>query len=105
MTERRRSPRLPAGADDAAALPVQHAIQILDISLSGVLLHATTRIDVGARVNLRLNLAGAPLAVDAEIRRVTAAKVAGGVSAYRIGAAFVSLTPKQRGLLERFERQ
>ena len=88
-----------------AKLPTRQAVQVLDISLIGVLLQSSRRIDPGTRACLRLNLAGAPFSADVEVRRV--APVGDGLreSGYRIGAKFVGIALEHRQLIERFASQ
>jgi hypothetical protein len=76
-----------------------NSVRILDISVGGVLLAAAHPMPVGARGRLSLNLAGSPLAVEVEIRRVAPSREDGG---FRIGAMFVDVNPTQRDTIERF---
>ena len=61
-------------------------------------------IDPGTRGCLRLNLWGAPFAVDVEVSRV-APFTNGRELAYHVGAKFVAITPENRQLLEQFASQ
>ena len=82
-----------------AGLPVAASVQILDISLSGVLVESSQPTRQGARGHLRVDLGGAPLSADVEVRRVSSAE---GTDRYRIGASFVNLSPEQQQLIGRF---
>ncbi len=105
MEERRRSARVSVGAANVANLPTTQSVQVLDISLAGVLLHASRRIDPGTRGCLRLNLWGAPFAADVEVRRVSPINDNGRHVGYRVGASFVGISPEHRQLIERFASQ
>jgi hypothetical protein len=104
MEERRRSVRV-AVESSSANLPTTQSVQVLDISLVGVLLHANRRVDPGSRGCLRLNLWGAPFAADVEVRRVAPIVDNGRHEGYRVGAAFVAISAEHRQLIERFASQ
>ena len=99
MEDRRRSPRRQVRGQ-SAGIPVAESVRLLDLSSAGVLLETPTPTDLGALAKLRFTVAGEPLAVDVEVRRVTA-----GPSGYRVGARFVEMTPVHRRLIERFMGQ
>jgi len=92
---------------EVAMLPAAENVQVLDISVIGVLLHSSRRVALGTRGSLRLNLAGAPFSAEVEIRRVSPAGINPGDSGsgYRIGATFIGITPDHRQLIERFASQ
>ena len=102
MVERRRSVRVGVGHGSLASLPAALNVQVLDISVIGVLLHSSREVDPGARGSLRLNLAGAPFSADIEVRRVLTIQDDGGRTAFRVGARFVGISSENRQLIERF---
>src|SRR5262245_5617923 len=105
MDERRRSVRVALQPSNVASLPTSQNVKVLDISLVGVLLHTSRRIDPGTRGCLRLNLWGAPFAADVEVRRVSPIMDNGRHEGYRVGAAFVAISAEHRQLIERFASQ
>jgi len=105
MEERRRSVRVAVEPSNVAHLPIAQSVQVLDISLAGVLLHATRRIDPGTRGSLRLNLWGSPFSADVEVRRVAPILDNGRHEGYRVGATFVAISAEHRQLIERFASQ
>src|SRR5262249_35164518 len=105
MEERRRSARVTLGFVDIATLPTTQSVQVLDISVVGVMLQLSRPIDLGTRGSLRLNLWGSPFTADVEVRRVSPVVENGRDLGYRVGAAFVAITPEHRHLIERFASQ
>jgi hypothetical protein len=101
VQERRRAVRTPLQGQ-AAMWSMTLDLQVLDISVAGVLLRTTQPIDAGTRGRLRLNLGGAPLTADIEVRRVFRFVELGRESGYGIGARFLAIAPAHRQLLERF---
>jgi c-di-GMP-binding flagellar brake protein YcgR len=96
MEERRRTPR-HAAAGPVVGLPVSTSVRVLDMSGAGVLLQTALPPDLGTRARLNLSVAGEPLAVQVEVRRVAATP-----EGYRVGARFVDMTAEHRRLVERF---
>jgi PilZ domain len=105
MEERRRSTRITLGQADRATLPTIQDVQVLDISVIGVMLHVSRPIDPGTRGCLRLNLWGSSFSADVEVRRVSPVSENGRDLGYRVGASFVGITPEHRHLIERFASQ
>jgi hypothetical protein len=101
MEERRRSARV-AVEGHLALLPSNVDVQVLDISVAGVLLHTAEPLDPGTRGSLRLNLWGAPFAADVEVRRVSPLIDEGHGTRYGVGAVFVAIMPEHREMIERF---
>lgn len=101
VQERRRAVRTPLRGQPAT-WPSTVDVQVLDISVAGVLLRTSEPIDAGTRGRLRLNLWGAPLTADIEVRRVFPFVERGSETGYGAGAMFVAITPAHRQLLERF---
>lgn len=93
--DRRRWPRVPVTRlVPDVSLPLSATVQLLDISETGVLLASGQSLDVGRRAQLRLRIGAEPLDVLVEVRRVTSARP--GLSAFRVGAAFVNLDEDSR---------
>ncbi len=103
MEERRRSKRITVTDAEVAMLPLTITVQVLDISVAGVLLHSSKAVEPGARGALKLSLGGAPVSADITVRRVVPAN--GGAGGYRIGATFAAISPEHRQVIERFTSQ
>jgi hypothetical protein len=102
MEERRRYSRRSVECE-LATVPSVLDVRVLDISVAGVLLQSSHRVEAGARGRLRLNLDGIPFTADLHVRRVLA--TADPRTGYRLGATFVDLSPDVRHLIERFMTQ
>jgi hypothetical protein len=103
MDEQRRSTRVTVDSETARILSTAD-VQVLDISVAGVLLHINRPVELGSRACLRLNLWGTPFSADVEFRRVQ--RLVGARDAgYGVGAVFVAITPEHRQLIERFASQ
>ena len=94
--ERRRSVRVNVSQPAALALAVSFPAQVLEISVSGVLLGSTRELPIGERGALRATVGAQVLDVAIEIRDVSQEKRLRGGSRYRMGAAFVDMTAEQR---------
>ena len=105
MEERRRSPRHSVEHAELAVLPYSITVQVLDISVGGVLLHSSRPVATGERGNLRLNVGGQPFSASIEVQRVSAGSPVGGSAGYSIGAMFVGISPEHRQIIERFTNQ
>jgi hypothetical protein len=79
------------------------SVRVLEVSVAGVLLHASTPLAVGAKAQLQLSVAGSPLTAEIHVKRVS--PVGAGEAGYHIGAEFLAITPEQRQLVERFISQ
>jgi hypothetical protein len=101
MEERRRSPRR-AVHDEFAIIPTTINVQVLDVSVAGVLLRSEEPVEVGTQGSFGLNLDGSRFTADVQVQRVVAAGVEGG---YRLGARFVDLGPEGRQLIAQFMAQ
>ena len=101
MEERRRSPRYDIETGELAVLPAANPVQILDISLSGVLLQSVHGAAVGSRGRLRMSLGGQPFLAEVEIRRTAPLSV----NCHRMGALFVDISPEHERMIERFTQQ
>lgn len=103
MEERRRSKRLAVPYAELALLSLSMTVQVLDISLAGVLLQSSRLVHAGARGSLRLSLGGTPFSADVTVQRVVpSGSLAYG---YRIGATFVAISLEHRQVIERFTSQ
>jgi hypothetical protein len=104
MDERRRSVRMVIDGQ-LAVLPTNVDVQVLDISVAGVLLQTNQPFDLGTRGCLRLNLWGTAFSADVEVRRVNKLMDGERQAGYGIGAVFVAIMPEHRQLIERFASQ
>lgn len=91
-------PRVTLAAGYEVGLPMALTIEVLDISLSGVLLSSKAALEVPRRGRLRLPLDS--FAADVEIRRVEPRE-----SDVRFGASFVGLDETSRQRLAEFLRR
>ena len=98
MEERRRFPRRSV-SDEVAVMPITTRVRVIDISVAGVLLQSTRRVEPGVRGKLRFTLGGSPFAADVQVRRIAPPPVGSG---YRLGAMFVGMTLEHRQMLDRF---
>lgn len=101
MEERRKSPRRTVH-DEFAIIPTTINVQVLDLSMAGVLLRSDEPIEVGTEGSFGLNLDGTRFTADVQVRRVVAGGAEGG---YRVGARFVDLGPDGRQLIAQFMAQ
>jgi hypothetical protein len=101
LERRREIRRLSEG--QYLGLSSNDSVQVLELSVAGVLLHTTVPLPVGSRAQLRLSVSGSPLIADVEVRRVLSLGIAS--SGYHIGARFLMITPQHRQLVERFLNQ
>jgi hypothetical protein len=101
--ERRRVPRIPVRQGHVFLKSTWSTVQLLDISLSGVLLSSSTLFDVKRRGELRVVLGGEPVAVQVEVRRQDPAD-SPGQGTVRAAAQFVAMSENSRRSLEKFLR-
>lgn len=106
MEERRRSSRhrLAFERADFASLASSVPVQVLDMSIAGVLLQASRPITVGTHGRLRLSLSGRSFATEVATTRLSPVDD-GAESDYRIGATFTAISPNDRETIERFTNQ
>jgi hypothetical protein len=99
--ERRRTPRVEPAQESQLALDVSIPVQVIDISLSGVLLASKTELAVGERADLRAAVGARSVNVEIEIRRVfvDVNPPRGGVR-FKAGAVFAPMSAEQRVMLE-----
>ena len=105
MEERRRSSRIAMGHKEPAQLPTSQSVQVLDISVMGVLMHSSRQIEPGTRGLLKLNFWGTSFSADVEIRRAVLITESGSSPGYRVGASFGAISPEHRQLIEKFTSQ
>ena len=98
MEERRRSPRRTVQGG-IVIVPTTTTVQLLDVSVAGVLLQSDQRVEVGSEGSLSLTLDGSPFRASVHIQRVAAKGLEDG---WHLGARFVDLTPDDRRLIARF---
>jgi hypothetical protein len=98
--ERRRGPRIELEAPQELSLEVSIAVQVLDISLSGVLLSSKTEVAVGDRAELKATLGERSVKLAIEIRRVIMETPTRSGHRYRAGAVFAQMSAEQRLVLE-----
>jgi hypothetical protein len=103
MEERRRAERFVLHPEGSAGIATSVSVRVLDISVAGVLLQSSRPMKIGQRGALRLALFGQELTTQVAVMRVSSA--AGVDSGYRIGAAFMSMPPEHRQIIERFTNQ
>jgi hypothetical protein len=100
MEERRRSERRVMEAQWPTGLLQSVPVQVLDISVAGVLLQSSRVVDVGSEGALRLTVEGQVIAADLAVTRVLPVEV-GPNRRFQIGARFVTITPEHRQAIER----
>jgi hypothetical protein len=98
--ERRRTPRVQSQGTVEVDLDAAIPVQVLDISLSGVLLASKAELIVGDRAVFRATVGSRSLQVAVEIRRVSIDPVSRGGMRYRAGAVFTGMHAEQRVALE-----
>ena len=84
----------------AVTIPVSTKIQVVDISLGGVLFECDEPVPVGARGTVRLNLGGLPLIVELQVLRVSPAET--NESTYRVAGSYINMSTVHRRLIDRF---
>jgi c-di-GMP-binding flagellar brake protein YcgR len=100
MPERRRFARVEVPLAPALRLGVSFSAQVLEISLSGVLLASKSELSIGERGSLHAKVRDRLLDVAIAVRDVSEETRMRHGARYRIGAAFVDMTAEQRVLLE-----
>jgi hypothetical protein len=100
-TERRSAVRYPAKTGEVVMLPFPVSVQVMDISVGGVLLQTSRPIPVGTRGSLRLNIDGTPFQAEVDILRVTPGS-RGQSLTYSVGAQFVAVSAEHQRVIERF---
>jgi c-di-GMP-binding flagellar brake protein YcgR len=98
FVERRRSPRVEVGPGASIDIQSSRAVQVLDISLGGLMLKCTKPFPIGTRGRLSFALAGRRLSTDVEVRSVS---VSADELTYRVGACFLDLSEENGEAIRR----
>ena len=104
LEERRQVSRIPIRNGYVYLKSSWSTIQLLDISLGGVLMSASRSFPVGHRAGLRTVVNGERVAVEVEIKRDDP-PTSGRQGTRLVGASFVTLDERSRQSLEKFLRQ
>jgi hypothetical protein len=99
--DRRRYPRTPAVRDEVVCWPVTVDVELLEISVGGVLLSTVRPLTIGHRAHLRVVLNGEPFAALVEVCRLVPAHVAAS-GRWVAAAFFVNLADAHRRSLQMF---
>jgi c-di-GMP-binding flagellar brake protein YcgR len=102
FTERRRSPRIPVAGGAQFVRTATVPVQLIDISLAGVLMLSPDSVSPGESGRLWTRLEGNPIEVEVEVQRVV--PPAQGSGGFRIGARFVSVDEATRREMKQFLR-
>ena len=100
MIERRRSPRVDVGSNDAVRLELRNRVRLLDISQSGALLAAEAGLPIGTQGHLRAGLEALPFSAEVAVRRHHVRPVPKGLVG--LGAVFASMDDRSRASLDQF---
>lgn len=106
FVERRKGPRATLAAGHSLQLPTVATVQVMDISLGGVLVTAPEPVQLGRRAMLQTRLGGGSVKAEVEVRRAVPDRAAardGG--RYRLGVRFIGLDEDTRRNIQRFLRQ
>ena len=99
--ERRRASRFEPAKEQKLSLDVSIPVQVLDISLAGILLASKAELSVGDRAELKATIGTRSISVVIEIRQVSMeANPTRGVHRHRAGAVFAAMSAEQQLLLE-----
>jgi hypothetical protein len=91
-------------AGQTAELPQVVSVQVLDITVAGVLFQVNRPVKIGSRVPLRLVIDGRSLVTEVAVVRVSPVSSAPG-SDFQVGGKFVSMGLEHRQIIERFTHQ
>lgn len=98
--ERRRTPRVRLPQQEHCELHLRTRVQLLDISLTGVLVGTDVKLPLGAQGQLRFGLGGSAFAPTVQVKRRAAGGPQGG-----FGAVFKLMDESSRRRLEEFLRK
>jgi hypothetical protein len=104
IDERRRSPRVPVRTGHVYLRTTWSTVQLLDISLGGVLMSSTRPFEVGQRGQFRAVLGDERVAARVQVVREELPSQAGQQGPVKCAAAFVALDEASRRSLEKFLR-
>jgi c-di-GMP-binding flagellar brake protein YcgR len=93
---------MPAG--QSAGIRQAVSVQILDISVGGLLFQVNQSVPIGARGPLRLTIDGRTFTTDVAVVRAAPVSTAADAP-YQVRAQFTSMSPEHRRILERFTYQ
>ena len=101
--ERRRSPRTEVHFDEIVRLELRHPVQLLEISQSGILLGCQAEVPVGARAQVRADLAVAlPFSAEVVVKRYHVKTGPRQRQTAALGTEFGSMDDRSRQHLEQF---
>jgi hypothetical protein len=103
ISDRRRVPRSVITDAEISVLSFPVPVRLIDISLAGVLLEASTPFESGTRGTVRFNFGGAPFSAEVKVERIEG--LHGPLERFRIGASFVALNLDDQRVVERFSDQ
>jgi hypothetical protein len=104
MIERRRSRRTSLSEGKFVNLVSRVAVEVLDISIAGVVLQSRRPLLAGATGALRFFLNGEPVNADVVIVRDAKAEQDSATTSWS-GAKFTNIAPQCRRMIERFTKQ
>lgn len=100
MKDARKSPRRKMDRQQIT-IPVSTDVQVIDISVGGVLFESAGPVAVGSRGTLRLNVGGLPFVVELQVLRVSPSGAGTGGSGYQVAGSFVNISTVHRRLIDR----
>jgi len=101
--ERRRMPRATVAGGHALQMPLSTTVQLVDISLGGVLLSSPQAVEPGKRATLQTSFGGQPVQAELEVCRVSPERAAAHAQGrFRVGARLVALGEADRRAVQRF---
>jgi c-di-GMP-binding flagellar brake protein YcgR len=103
--ERRRTPRATVAGGHALQMPRSTTVQLVDISLGGVLLSSPQALEPGGRATLQTQLGTKPVQAEVEVCQVSPERAAAQAQGrFRVGARFVALGEPDRRAVQQFLR-
>jgi c-di-GMP-binding flagellar brake protein YcgR len=97
--ERRQFPRSTVAGGHELKVPLQMAVQLLDISTGGMLVVAPQPLEPGARAELQTRLGADPVQVELEVRWVAPdGEPVKSAGRYRLGARLITTEETRRGI-------
>ena len=102
--DRRRVPRAVIADTELSVLAFPIPVRLLDISLGGVLLESSHRVELATRGTLRFNFGGVPFSADVRVERMERQEDS-NAERFTIGASFVALSRQDQRVIERFADQ
>lgn len=102
--DRRRVRRAVIADTELSVLAFPIPVRLLDISLGGVLLESSHRVELATRGTLRFNFGGVPFSADVRVERMEP-QGPSDAERFTIGASFVALSRQDQRVIERFADQ